>query len=647
MDEKWDQITNLFQTASEFRKEERQAFLDADCSPTDIRATVLGLLEADERLAESVLLHPTVDEVILGVDDDEYIGLQLKDRYVIERFIGSGGMSSVYLARDLVLTGKRWAVKILKGSSIHNERVIQEDIKALTMLDGHPAIVAVTDAGAIDDGLPYFVMPYVEGTTLRERVGSEPTLSFEEVSLIVSQVASALTTAHAKGILHLDVKPGNIVLQSVNGAWQARLIDFGAAKIQSLDGQASGVTSRYFATIGYVAPEQMLERPHSQSDVYSLGVVAFEMLTGRRPSNTDHEEFARIRANERSVRMENALPRATQRVIAKALAYEPSQRYSTPTSFSKALTASLFQTFGSFVRDVVRMMPSWLPPVLVSIVAAFVFAGLFNLWGPAGRPRAAGTTTATLANLTPDRVDELRELYTYGKEVLRRNITLQGLLAVFAVFVIRAGGHIRIPAFALKISTTPLCFILAGLLLYFWLEFGFVLDDLIKWRAEAWTLIAATGHTARASGFNDGGYVDGWFMAFRPAEHAINTRFAAGAIFFFCLFYCPIIAAAHACSVVLPWIAARQVIDDSNEMPWHHRCMLYVMTVVALVVLIASHLQFRYGGPNPNWMQPVVLVLTVACVYLLIRLRYQRVTGSKTSGAGQVGARQQPVEVGS
>jgi Tol biopolymer transport system component/tRNA A-37 threonylcarbamoyl transferase component Bud32 len=204
----------------------------------------------------------------------------LSDRYDIEREVGSGGMATVYLAEDLK-HHRRVAVKVLRpdlAEALGPERFNRE-IQIAAQLQ-HPNILPLYDSGDAD-GFLFYVMPYVEGQSLRDRIDREGELPIQEVVRILRDVADALTEAHAKGVVHRDIKPANIMLRGRH----ALVADFGVAKA------VSGATGREkFTTVGvalgtptYMAPEQASADPHldHRVDVYALGAVAYELLTGR------------------------------------------------------------------------------------------------------------------------------------------------------------------------------------------------------------------------------------------------------------------------------------------------------------------------------------------------------------------------------
>jgi serine/threonine-protein kinase len=208
----------------------------------------------------------------------------LAGRYTIERELGQGGMATVFLARDVRL-GRAVAIKLLDPaltSSIGVERFLREI--AITARLNHPHILALIESGQ-DGGLVYYVMPHVEGESLRERLRREPPLSVTGAVWLAREVADALTYAHGRGVIHRDIKPENILI-SDGHAWVA---DFGIARAietcADCDAKALTVTGLPIGTPAYMSPEQAEGRPNvdGRSDVYSLGCVLFELLAGRPP----------------------------------------------------------------------------------------------------------------------------------------------------------------------------------------------------------------------------------------------------------------------------------------------------------------------------------------------------------------------------
>ncbi len=205
----------------------------------------------------------------------------LADRYAIEREIGAGGMATVYVAEDLKLH-RRVAIKVLRPElavALGTERFVQEI--ELTAKLQHPQILPLYEAGEAE-GFLYYVMPYVEGESLRERLDRDGKLPVEDVVRITDNIAAALSYAHDHGIVHRDVKPENIMLTG----GRAVVADFGIARaVTAAGGERLTGTGLAIGTPAYMSPEQAmgLEDVDARSDVYALGCVVYEMVGGRAP----------------------------------------------------------------------------------------------------------------------------------------------------------------------------------------------------------------------------------------------------------------------------------------------------------------------------------------------------------------------------
>ena len=206
----------------------------------------------------------------------------LSDRYTIEQELGSGGMATVYLAEDLKLH-RKVALKVLRpelASALGPDRFLQEiDIAAKL---NHPHILGLFDCGEAD-GFLYYVMPYVEGQSLRDKLAEEGELPIAEAVRILRDVVDALSHAHKHNVVHRDIKPDNVMLSGRH----ALVTDFGFAKALSEATRHRRRTSEGLAlgTPTYMSPEQAAADPHTdhRADIYALGVVAYELLTGRTP----------------------------------------------------------------------------------------------------------------------------------------------------------------------------------------------------------------------------------------------------------------------------------------------------------------------------------------------------------------------------
>jgi serine/threonine protein kinase len=264
--------------------------------------------------------------------------------YLIQEQIGRGGMAVVYRASDTRLN-RSVALKILApelaGDTAFRQRFMRE-MRAAASVD-HPHIVPVFAAGEAD-GVLYIAMRYVGGQDLRTLLDTEHALPAPRVVHIIAQVASALDDAHARGLIHRDVKPGNMLIGTVAGSGQpdhVYLSDFGLSKPE-LSGANLTLTGQFLGTLDYMAPEQAEGHAvDGRTDQYALGCTAFEMLAGRPPFKRDQGFavlWAQLSAPAPSLcALRPDLPPAVDQVIARALAKSPDDRYRTCTEFARAL----------------------------------------------------------------------------------------------------------------------------------------------------------------------------------------------------------------------------------------------------------------------------------------------------------------------
>ncbi|HEY8106258.1 MAG TPA: serine/threonine-protein kinase [Gemmatimonadales bacterium] len=268
----------------------------------------------------------------------------LHGRFQIERELGHGGMATVYLAQDLQLN-RRVAIKVLRpalAAAVGPDRFLRE-IRITARLH-HPSILALLDSGIARD-VPWYSMPFVEGESLRERLARTGQLPFSEVLDLGRQVAAALDYAHATGVVHRDIKPGNILL-SGSQAW---VTDFGIARLAMGDGDAPITSgSLVVGTPYYMSPEQARgggTRLDGRSDVYSLGCVLYEMLAGGPPfTGPTREAILSRHALDPSPPLTTLRPAAgpaTDVVLRTALAKSPADRFATAGEALAALESAL------------------------------------------------------------------------------------------------------------------------------------------------------------------------------------------------------------------------------------------------------------------------------------------------------------------
>jgi serine/threonine-protein kinase len=269
----------------------------------------------------------------------EQLAHVLGSRYTVEREFAQGGMATVYLARDND-QGRQVAVKVMHpkvADALGAERFLREMEIARTTI--HPLIVPLTDSGN-SEGLLYYIMPFVEGESLFHRMEREKQIPWPDAVKITRDVAEALGYAHARGVLHRDVKPENILL----GGGRALVADFGLARaIGAADYQKLTQTGVIVGTIFYMSPEQLREDKDidGRADIYSLGCILFEMLTGAPPyTGASLKELVTkvLRAEIPSAQVKvPGLPDALDQALARALAKGASSRFATMEEFAAAL----------------------------------------------------------------------------------------------------------------------------------------------------------------------------------------------------------------------------------------------------------------------------------------------------------------------
>jgi serine/threonine-protein kinase len=322
----------------------------------------------------------------------------LADRYRIERQLGQGGMATVYLARDL-RHDREVAIKVVHpdlGAVLGAERFLAE-IKTTARLQ-HPHILALLDSGRAAgppggsgaDDLLYYVMPYVQGESLRDRLVRDRQLPVPEAVRIAREVASALDYAHRQGVIHRDIKPENILLQD----GQALVADFGIAlAVQTAGGERMTQTGLSLGTPSYMSPEQAMgERAiDARSDIYALGAVTYEMLTGEPPFTgaTVQAIVAKVMSERptpiRTVR--DTVPEPVEDAVLTALAKLPADRFATPAEFASALDGrAVGRSDGQTRRS--RSLPSNQPTIRL-LLGGLLGLGALAAWGWF-RPSAGG-----------------------------------------------------------------------------------------------------------------------------------------------------------------------------------------------------------------------------------------------------------------
>lgn len=277
------------------------------------------------------------------------IGTMLSGRYEVLKRVGSGGMADVYMAKDHKLN-RNVAVKVLKSEYVEDEKFLKKfetEAQAVARLS-HPNIVNVYDVG-IEDGINYIVMELAEGMTLKEYIRRKGYLSPKETVEISMQIASAISHAHKNHIIHRDIKPQNILVSEIGNV---KVTDFGIAKATSSNTVTSTATA--MGSVHYISPEQAKGRfCDEKSDIYSLGITMYEMVTGHVPF--DHENGVTIALmhlqNEITPpsQIRDGIPDSLEKIILKCTMKKPEERYQTADDLIADLRLVFEDTSGGYV----------------------------------------------------------------------------------------------------------------------------------------------------------------------------------------------------------------------------------------------------------------------------------------------------------
>ena len=347
--ERWDELEPLLDAALELDPAMRSAFLDEACRDDASLRDELGALVAACEMGDTILADPAaVTYAPLLAETAPALPTLLGGRYRIVREIGRGGMGTVYLADD-PKHGRQVAVKALHAEVaqlIGRER-FEREIEIAAGLS-HPHILPLHDSGEAqsEDGSEtsflYFITPFAAGESLRDRLFREKRLPPEEAVRLGQEIAQALDYAHRRGVVHLDIKPGNILLHEGH----AVIADFGIARAIKRAGDAAAEdpltrAGPLLGTPSYMSPEQALGLPDvdGRSDVYSLGCVLYEMLTGERPFARATPVEAVEGANESAdpAALQRTVPRELAAVVLRAMAPSRDERFHTAEELALAL----------------------------------------------------------------------------------------------------------------------------------------------------------------------------------------------------------------------------------------------------------------------------------------------------------------------
>ena len=332
--QRWQQVKKIFDGALELHGAEREAYLNSACEgQNEVREEVDSLLRSYE-VAGSFMESPAIAEL-----DPKLAPGQRVKHYQIVNLIGEGGMGEVYLANDTIL-GRQVALKVLPtfvSKDPERLRRFTQEARAASRLS-HPNVCVVHEIGETDDGRPFIAMEYVEGVTLRQRM-RDRVMKMGDVLDIAIQIADALTAAHEAGIVHRDIKPENIVIRPEG---YVKILDFGLAKLTERYKGVSHVTmstllfdsspGTVIGTAAYMSPEQARGvGVDERTDVWGLGVVLYEMASGRPPFTGETATDVVVAIVEKEQlpisQFVEGTPPELERIVKKALRKDRSERY--------------------------------------------------------------------------------------------------------------------------------------------------------------------------------------------------------------------------------------------------------------------------------------------------------------------------------
>ncbi|HQU91711.1 MAG TPA: protein kinase [Pyrinomonadaceae bacterium] len=439
MSTEWRKVTDLFTAALEVRPEARSDFLADACDGdpellTEVESLLRSHTDSADFLKDSAVME-VADRVI--ADGTLEKGSSIAGQYEIESLIGSGGMGDVYLARDTRLN-RKVAIKLLPFASADNLDRVLNEAQIVSALN-HPNILTLHDIGSTEKGERFIVSEYIDGTTLREKIGS---LSIDEIIEISCQASSALASAHSAGVIHRDIKPENIMIRS-DGI--VKVLDFGIAKlaadssdIRHLDPHidAKNNNSMLLGTVNYMSPEQATgETADQRTDLFSLGVVMYEMLAGDVPfDGADLLDQIATKTPTPLSQFRKDAPPALHSIVERCLEKKREDRFASAAELTDALMSvntgdnSIHSTSGNrianylmknrkagsggSVRSLFGMRAIWgIGAIAVLVISLLVTNGLSYLT----RPLAATPEVTSPEKQEPPPSSEAYQSYLRGK----------------------------------------------------------------------------------------------------------------------------------------------------------------------------------------------------------------------------------------
>lgn len=407
----WDQVKAIFSETLPLSPAERAARLEALCGSDQLlRAEVERLLAANAE-AETFLEKPFLDMIEGNPTEQTTTGFSNPSigPYKILRELGRGGMGVVYLAdRADGEFHKKVAIKLLHNrgdeqliARFRLERQILADLE-------HPNIARLLDGGTID-GTPYVVMEYIEGQSLRATLKERGALPLDQIVSITTQICAGLEAAHSRGIVHRDIKPENILVTIRDGDIQVKLLDFGIARSQSVEGEEHRTqTGVVIGTAAYMSPEQAMGATHDQidkrSDVYSAGMVLFEMLTGEvafkgaSALSILNKQIHQQPAAPGRLRSKDRIPASVERVVLKALSKSRETRQQSARELGDEFAAAFAKKQFLFPDLPWRLAGMTAMTIILLLVIAGSIRRVYKMRGSIGQSPA---TAQAISETTP------------------------------------------------------------------------------------------------------------------------------------------------------------------------------------------------------------------------------------------------------
>jgi TolB-like protein/tetratricopeptide (TPR) repeat protein len=438
--QRWERVERLFRAALDVPASERASLVATTAEDAGVRDEVERLLASHEAATDFLeALDPRhVEELLDSAATNLAAGDQVGPYRIVD-MLGCGGMGVVYRAHDPRLD-RTIALKLLPPDATDPVSTLRlaREARAASALD-HPHIASVYELGETEDGIPYIAMACVEGETLAQRLQAGP-LDVDEAIAIATMIADGLGAAHQRGIVHRDIKPSNLI---VTPDGTVKIVDFGIARLDEAEFTRTGVK---VGSIAYMSPERLAgEKADPRSDIWSLGIVLHEMVTGRRPRPGDTSPLpaaARI-------------PKRIEQILSRCLAPDPAHRYPDASALLVELRQAGKRSSSKRSRGRWGVMAALSGAGLIALVAAL----LVTLRGRDGTPARnldpAPSSVASaapirvamlpLANLTPD---STADMFADGmtEQVIDRLSEVAGLRVIARSSVLRYGDRDAAPA---------------------------------------------------------------------------------------------------------------------------------------------------------------------------------------------------------